>query len=182
MKILRSAFALLSFSVLATAWAAPIADGQQSADGFQAFDLPAEQAGRFEVTFDATPLADKIDVFTGLSREAPKIANDVAVIVRFNEKGMIDARNGGVFAAEQPLAYSANKTYRMRLVVDVTAHKYSVFVTPQGQAEVALASNYAFRSQQSSVQSLGKVVLAGFKTPFGFTGPHRVNGFSVRPM
>lgn len=33
--------------------------------GLRSFDLPAEQTGSFEVSFDVTPLADKIDVFTG---------------------------------------------------------------------------------------------------------------------
>ena len=59
---------------------------------------------------------------------------------------------------------------------------YSVFVTPAGQAEVALARNYAFRSGQGSVQSLGKLVLAGFKGASGFTGPHRISGISLKAV
>jgi len=42
--------------------------------------------------------------------------------------------------------YSANVTYHFRMVVNVTAHTYSVFVTPAGGSELTVGSNYAFRS------------------------------------
>jgi len=173
----------LALCLLATAWAGPIPEGQESAVGFRSFDLPAEQTGSFEVSFDATPLADNIDAFTGISAAAPREAGDVAAIVRFNESGTIDVRNGSSFRSDQNLAYSANKSYRVRMVIDVKTRTYSVFVTPAGQSEIALARNYAFRSQQSSVQSLGKIVLAGFTNRGAqFKGPHRVTGFSLKPV
>jgi hypothetical protein len=110
------------------------------------------------------------------------MAADVAAIVRFNDGGTIDVRNGGVFAAEQKLPYSAGKTYRVRMVIDIPKKTYSVFVTPAGQAEVTLATNYAFRSGQGSVQSLGKLVLAGYKGPNGFVGPHRISGITLKAL
>jgi hypothetical protein len=175
---------MCSLALLAagTAWAGPIPEGQESALGFQSFDLPAEQSGVFELSFDATPLVDRIDCFTGIAAADPRIANDVAAMVRFNEQGTIDVRNGGSFRADQSLAYSAGKAYRMRMVVDVPKKVYSVFVTPPGQAEVALAKDYAFRSQQSSVQVLRKIVLAGFNAKNSpFTGPHRINRVALKP-
>jgi hypothetical protein len=181
MNPFQAIFSILAFSVLGTAWAGPIPETQDSAMGFSSFDLPAEQTGSFEVSFDATPLADKIDVFTGFSAMAAGSATDVAAIVRFNDKGTIDVRNGSAFQADQVLAYSANKTYRMRMVIDVANKKYSVFVTLAGQPELALAKNYAFRSQQATVRSLNKMVLAGFKGSDGqFKGAHRIAGVSVK--
>jgi hypothetical protein len=165
------------------AGAAPMPEGQESALGFQSFDLPAEQAGVFELSFDATPLADKIDVFTGVAAADPKAANDVAAMVRFNDTGAIDVRDGGSFRADQALAYSARKTYRVRMVVDVPRKSYSVFVAPPGQPELALARNYAFRGQPAPGQALRKIVLAGFKEKnWPFAGPHRVSGLSVKEI
>jgi len=182
MKRFLSVLGGLALLGAAAAWAGPIPEAQQSTLGFLSFDLPAEQTGAFEVTFDATPLADKIDAFTGFAAAAPKIANDVAAMVRFNDAGAIDVRNGGSFRADRELGYSANKVYRMRMVIDVARKTYSVFVAPAGQPEVQLAANYAFRSQQSGVQALGKIVLAGFKNANGFfIGAHRVSGVSVKP-
>ena len=181
MNIFQKVFSILALSILGTAWAGPIPETQESTIGLISFDLPSEQTGTFELSFDATPLAEKIDVFTGLSAAAPRTAADVAAIVRFNDTGMIDVRNGGFFRADQVLGYSANKVYRVRMVIDVARKTYSVFVTPAGQPEVSLAKNYAFRSQQVAAQSLGKLVLAGFKSPDGFfSGPHRITGVSLK--
>jgi hypothetical protein len=164
------------------AWAAPIPEPQESAQGFKTFDLPEVQKGVFEFAFDAVALADRIDCFTGIAADTPRMAADVAAIVRFNDGGTIDVRNGAIFAAEQKLPYSAGKTYRVRMVIDIPKKTYSVFVTPAGGAEVLLAKDYAFRSGQGSVQSLAKLVLAGYKGRDGtFVGPHRVSGFSLKP-
>ena len=176
---------MLSIALLsaAGAWAGPFPESHDSALGLYSFDLPAEQTGAFEVSFDATPLADKIDVFTGIAAKPPKQASDVAAIVRFNDSGRIDVRNGNQFRADQALDYSSNKVYRVRMVINVASRTYSVFVTPPGQPEVALAKNYLFRSQQSSVTSLGQIVLAGFKDPSGyFNGAHRVARVSLKAV
>jgi len=181
MKNLLKALSVLVLPLLGAAWAGPIPETQDSTTGFLSFDLPAEQAGIFELSFDATPLADKIDGFTGVSASVPNVANDVAAMVRFADTGNIDVRNGGFFKADQALKYAAGKAYRVRMAVDVAKRTYSVFVTPPGQPEVSLARNYAFRTQQSAVKSLGKLVIAGFKGPDGFfAGALRVSGVSLK--
>ena len=183
MKLLRTSFSLLALCMLGFAWADPIPEGQESAVGFRTFDLPAEQAGSFEAAFDVTPLADNLDCFTGFAAAVPRHASDVAAIVRFNDSGKIDVRNGGSFVADQAVGYSANKVYRVRMVINVATRKYSVFVTPAGQPEVQLAKDFHFRSQQANVQVLKKIVLAGYTGPDGFfKGPIRVSGFSLKPV
>ena len=182
MKNLFAFACVLALSLAGTAAvSAPFPEPQQSIEGIRSFDLPAAQKGSFELSFDATPLADKIDCFTGVAESTPRRANEVAVIVRFNESGFIDARDGNSFAADQKLGYGSGKTYRIRMEVDMAKKTYSVFVAPAGEAEVALARNFAFRSGQGSVQSLGQLVLAGFKGPNGFAGGHRVSGFALKP-
>ena len=181
--MLQAFFSALALCMAGAAWAGPIPEPQESGMGFRSFDLPAEQTGAFEASFDVTPLADKIDGFTGFSALAPRTANDVAAMVRFNDAGTIDVRNGGFFRADQVLGYSANKIYRVRMVIDVASRTYSVFVTPPGQPEVSLAKNYAFRSQQAAVKTLNRIVLAGFADSGGFfKGPHRVAGVSLKAV
>ena len=183
MKSFQAIVSVLALCLSGAAWAGPIPEAQESAVGFRSFDLPEEQTGTFEVSFDATPLADNIDAFTGIGAITPREAGDVAAIVRFNEQGTIDVRNGGAFRADQSLAYSANKAYRVRMVIDVKSRTYSVFVTPPGQAEVSLAKNYAFRSTQAAVQALSKIVLAGYAGRDGyFKGPHRITGFALKAV
>lgn len=178
--LLTLAFAI-ALSASGAAAAAPVPEPQQSAEGIRSVDLPAVQEGSFELSFDATPLAERIDCFTGIAESAPRRANDVAVIVRFNDTGAIDARNGNGFAADRKIAYAAGKTYRVRMVVDMATKTYSVFVAAEGAPEVRLAKDFGFRAGQGSVKSLGKLVLAGYKGPNGFAGGHRISGIALKP-
>ena len=81
--------------------------------------------------------------------------SDLGPIVHFATTGNIEVRNGGAYAADSPLPYSAGTVYHLRLEVSLSEHQYSVFVTPHGGSEIALATHYAFRSEQSTVASLG---------------------------
>jgi unsaturated chondroitin disaccharide hydrolase len=78
----------------------------------------------------------------------------LAVSVRLNPSGNIDARNAGAYAAASTIPYAANVQYRFRIAVNVGAHTYSAFVAPPGGAEQLLGMNYAFRTEQSTVQRL----------------------------
>ena len=173
MNIFRAIFSVLALCMSGAAWAGPIPETQESGMGMLSFDLPAQQSGAFEVSFDATPLADHIDAFTGISEADPRKGRDVAAIVRFSDKGTIDVPNGNSFRADQTLRYSANTVYRVRMVIDVPSKTYSVFVTPPGQPEVSLASKYSFRT---GAQALRKIVLAGYN------GKHRVGGVSLKAV
>jgi Chondroitinase B len=113
-----------------------------------------QQTSTFTAEFDATPSASPIDSVVGLSRGAQTAYTGFATIVRFNPSGNIDARNGGAYAATSTIPYSANVTYHFRLVVNVPAHNYSIFVTPAGGTERTVGTNFAFRTEQNTVSSL----------------------------
>jgi hypothetical protein len=120
----------------------------------------ASQSGTFTATFDVTPSTASLDSAVGLSAAPATAWSMLAAIVRFNPSGTIDARNGGAYAAAQAVPYAAGATYRVRMVVNVAAHTYSAFVTPPGKAELTLAQNYAFRTEQASVSSLASWAVA----------------------
>jgi hypothetical protein len=112
------------------------------------------QSGAFTAEFDATPSAAPIDNVIGLSRGAQTAYAGFAALARFSPTGNIDARNGGAYAAASAIPYSANVTYHFRLVVNVPAHTYSIFVRPAGGAEQTVGANFAFRTEQNTVTSL----------------------------
>ncbi|MFW6145941.1 MAG: PKD domain-containing protein [Planctomycetota bacterium] len=112
------------------------------------------QTGTFTCEFDAVPNAAGIDATVGLAGGLADWWDDMACIVRFNTTNEIDVRNGGSYAADTTLTYSSGATYHVRMVVDIPNHTYSVYVTPDGGAEVALATGYAFRTEQASVTYL----------------------------
>jgi len=76
-------------------------------------------------------------------------------VVRFHDNGMVDARNGSNYQAENSYAYSLGTTYHVRLVVDVVDHLYSAYIRQAGIVpETTIANDYAFRTEQSGVTAL----------------------------
>ncbi len=125
-----------------------------SGSSWTTVSVPA-QTGVFDMSFVVTPNANNIDGVTGLSPQA-SIANytDLAVIVRLNENGFIDARNGGLYQAVNSIPYSAGVPYRVALSVNVTNRAYSATISAAGGPSVILATNFAFRSEQSAATVL----------------------------
>src|SRR3989449_5930210 len=127
----------------------------------------APQSGSFTAEFDATPQNAAMDGVVGLSNGPAADYSSLAAIVRFNTSGMIDARNGGAYAASAAIPYSAGTTYHFRLVVSVSAHTYSVYVQSGSGAEQLLASTFSFRTEQalaSTLNNLGLYASVGSET------------------
>src|SRR6185436_13399917 len=111
----------------------------------------ANQTGIFTATFDATPSQAAIDSVMALSSGAKTAFADFACLVRFNVTDTIDARNADVYAAANTIPYSPNVKYTFRLVVNVPARTYSIFVTPAGGTEQTVGTNFAFRPTAGAV-------------------------------
>jgi len=151
--------------------------------------LTAAQTGSFTVEFDATPNGTGLDAVTGLSAGPAAAFADLAVIVRFNATGTIDARNGAAYAAANAIGYTAGTSYHFRLAVDVPSHTYSAYVTPAGGTEQTIGMGFAFRTEQNAVASLANWAVysdAGTHTVCNFTlaggaPPAPVASVSVSP-
>lgn len=152
------------------------------------------QSGGFNATFTATPSASPTDAIVGLAAAAPSSYANLAVIVRFNTSGLIDARNGAVYQAAASIPYLANTSYAFRLVINVSNHTYSAFVTPAGGSEQTIGLNYAFRTEQGGVTSLNhwsanvdaaaaasSLVISGFAAGANTSTPTAPTGLKVKP-
>jgi hypothetical protein len=140
-----------------------------------------QQTQAFTAQFDVTPDLNGIlarpDAVTGLSLGTADAWTDLAAIVRFNEQGLIDARNGSTYQAREPITYADGTTYPVRMVVNRPARKYSVYVTRPGESEKAVGIDYAFRTEQSAVTALNNLALA----PDHTGGTHKACGLAVTP-
>ena len=136
------------------------------------FSFPT-QATNFTASFDVAPSQPGEDAVIGLAATNAADYTDLAAIVRFNNTNTIDVRNGSAYSADASVPYSAGTTYHVRMVVNLSAHTYSVYVTPQGGSEIALATNYAFRTEQATDASLSDI--GGFST----SGSATVLNFSI---
>jgi hypothetical protein len=137
-----------------------------SSDGFHSLAI-SPQTGTFTATFDATPSLSPENAVVALSQGAATAYTSMSCIARFNASGQIDAYNGTAYGAAATINYSAGTSYHFRMVVNVTAHTYSVYVTPAGGTELTVGSNYAFRSTANTVTSLDNWDLDVNATPAG---------------
>ena len=121
--------------------------------GFINTSIPVK-TGTFTAFFEATPNRTYANMLVGLSNGAASGYTSVAAFIRFNQSGNIDARNGGIFTALSSIPYLANSKYRFRLVVNISNHTYSAYVTPPGQSEKTIGTNLKFRSKQNTISQL----------------------------
>ncbi|NDP20923.1 MAG: T9SS type A sorting domain-containing protein [Paludibacter sp.] len=143
--------------------------GMNAAVTWTTFPFTA-QSGSFVVEFDATPdsvFVDGVMALLNVEGAGGSAWSLMACSVRFGVTGLVEARNGGAFAAVTPLTYEAGKKYHVKMDINVTTHKYDVVVTPNGGAAVTIASNYSFRTEQAAIPQLqyfSRVVssIAGF--------------------
>lgn len=119
----------------------------------------------FTVEFDAQPNGGTIDGLFGLNNGAADGYSDLACTFRFYTNGRMDVRNGASYTADVTATYVNGTWYHLRMVVDVAAHRYSVYVQPLGGAEFTLASNYAFRTEQSAVAALDQWSIVNVGAP-----------------
>jgi hypothetical protein len=124
-----------------------------SGDGWHTLAISPAATGTFTATFDATPSVSPENAVIGLSNGAATAFSKLGCIVRFNPSGDIDAYNGSAYGLSV-IHYSAGVSYHFRLVVNVTAHTYSAYVTPVGGSELTVGTNYAFRSGANTMTSL----------------------------
>lgn len=104
------------------------------------------QAGRFDVELWATPGANDTDYVIGLSNGAATSFSNLAVAVRFNPQGFIDARDAGTYRASEVIPYQGGERYRVTFQVDMHRRRYSAWVLlPDGNARL-VAQDFAFRT------------------------------------
>lgn len=133
----------------------------------------ASQSAPFTARFTASASGANIDGVTGLSQGPATGFPSLAAAVRFNNAGFLDARNGGVYQADASMPYTPGAVYAFRLAVDPAAKRYSVWVSAPGAPERALATNYAFRTEQNGASSIGNWAL------IAASGGHQVCAFML---
>ncbi len=118
---------------------------------------------KFNAKFDLTPTGDLINAGFAFSNADPALLGwgDLSAIIRFNDTGFIDVRDGNTYNADNAVPYEANKVYSFNVDVDLPAHTYTVSVTPDGGSETVLASDYAFRKVTDTINFLTKLQLIG---------------------
>lgn len=117
------------------------------------------QTGVFTMTLRATPKASPGDTLVALAQGPQSRWSGLAAIVRFNNAGTIDVRDGGVYRADRAFNYYAGMTVYLRISVDMATKTYSVYVREYGVGTwYNLATDYMFRTEQQAVSQLDTFV------------------------
>jgi hypothetical protein len=130
------------------------------------------------VHFDATPSASGTNGVIALSNGPKMSYADYATLVRFFTNGNIDAYNGTDYQAPATaIPYMGGMTYKFRMVVNMTAHTYSAYVTPPGGSEATIGTGMMFRAPQATITSVNSY---GVVMQSAANGTISVCGFSVQ--
>jgi unsaturated chondroitin disaccharide hydrolase len=117
--------------------------------------------GRQVVEFDLTPRRSPLEGYVGYADSSTDLTSRsrLAMYLRLNPRGFFDVRNGDVYTARTVVRYSAAVTYHVRMVADLGARRYSVWMTPPGGNPILLAENVAFRTSAPATDDLGKLAI-----------------------
>jgi hypothetical protein len=129
--------------------------GCETATGTWASYATSTVTGTFTATFDATPHASGITAFIGMTNGSSFSKSNSPWLVKFHSTGDLQVLNGSSYGADNTINWVSGSTYHFRVVVNLTAGTYSVYVTPPGQGEQTLATNYAFQISESSLNNWG---------------------------
>lgn len=123
--------------------------------------LNSGDTGQKTIEYDVTPLGYKINGVIGYADSSTAIDDwiKMSVIVRTNLDGYFDAINGAAYAAQANIPYIANGRYHVRIVVDLGAGTYDVYITPPDGTETMLANDYVFRAGAPGMSNIGKLFL-----------------------
>ncbi len=145
------------------------------------------QSGSFTASATVVPASLYAAATLSLAPTASSSWNSLAASVLFSDPisqpgypaNSILVRDATSYRADRTLVYEAGRRYLVRTVVDTPNRRYSVFVTPEGGQEVALATNYAFRDGHAGTSTLSHWVLGAAQAGLSACGM-QVNAGSVQ--
>ena len=108
----------------------------------------------FQQIVSVTPGSAQANTVVGFSDNSASTWSDMAVIIRFSPDGKVDARNGSQYQSVTDYSYEAGTAYQIIFDIDLTAKIYSARVREPDGSFIAIAHDYAFRTEQSTVSSL----------------------------
>lgn len=139
----------------------------QNAPLIPMYEPYTSQPQHMSISFTANPQSETGDMLFGVSQGPQTNWRGIAAIVRFNQNGTIDVRDGDVYRADTVMQYGQPGTwgdYLVRMEIDLAAHTYSVYISENFnwtsyRNERLLAHNYRFRTEQQAVSRLDNFVV-----------------------
>ena len=140
-------------------WEAWVAGGSVTSPPVESIEV-AQIEDVFYATWTVTPTHSPMDGVTGLGKGTVGTFGDMGVLVRMNSSGVVDARNGAGYEAENELTYEAGTTYKVEVIGNVATQTYNIDVTPTGGGAIRIGTDYGFRDStpQDTLANLATVI------------------------
>jgi hypothetical protein len=120
----------------------------------QRVSFPASPPNGLTATFSVTPSSSAMDASLGFFSPASAGQPTLSSLINFSPAGVIQVREGDSFISSA-VPYAAGETLQFRLVENLPATTYSLFVTPPGRTEIPLATDLQVPSGQRGATTLG---------------------------
>jgi len=120
----------------------------------QRVSFPSSATTGFTATFSVTPSSSAMNAALGFFAPASSNQPSLSSLINFSPDGVIRVRNGNSFVSSG-VSYTAGETLQFRLVENLPATTYSIFVTSPGAAEIPLATDLQVPSDQRGATTLG---------------------------
>ncbi len=120
----------------------------------QRVSFPLSPAKGFTATFSVTSSSSTMDASLGFFALSSSKQPSLSSMINFSPAGIIQVRDGDSFIASA-VPYAAGETLQFRLVENLPATTYSLFVTSPDAAEVPLATELQVPPDQRGTTTLG---------------------------
>ncbi|MDF2648692.1 MAG: Alpha,2-mannosidase [Paenibacillus sp.] len=125
-------------------------------------NLGSGNTGIVQTDFDLTVVDAAQNGTLGYADTSTNIAgfSNLPMIIAMNiTERYFTVRNGAAYGATIRIPYTDGTKFHFRVVAKFPTKTYSVYVTPQGGTETAIAENYAFRTNAPFMDDLGQMSL-----------------------
>lgn len=112
----------------------------------------------FDMTSILSPGQTNAIVGIGSTDSNYSAYSQVPIIIRMYKDGSFGVYNNKAYV-QSSVKFTQNEKYHIRVSIDLTTKKYSVFVGAPNQEEVQIADNFAFRSTATVPSNIGKIYL-----------------------
>jgi hypothetical protein len=117
----------------------------------------AEQSLTFQFSIKVS--ANPIDALIMLGDSTAEGFRDKPMAIRFSPRGIIDARNGASFTANDKIRYEIGLWYEIIVKADIVSRKYSVEIGRCQSSKIQLVDSASFRDGTEAVSTISQILL-----------------------
>jgi len=148
-------------------------------------NLGETNMGDVKIEFDFMPLDNRKDSNIGYADSSTAVDGwkKLSMIIAY-EMGEDDvkfiARNGSAYRYDETVSVENYKQYHIRIEANLGSKTYSVYVTPKGGIETAIATDYKFRTDAPAMDDVGQLAMQSEVDDAFIISSHSIRGSDIK--